>query len=66
MLSISDEKLQETVRRKLLGTQPKTEAKQKAVHISQVAKYSAEDWEYVATLPDKHVVIKLSQQQNKP
>lgn len=51
--SISDERLQEIVRRKLLGVQTYGSVKQKAVRISEVARYLAPGWEYVANLPDK-------------
>lgn len=61
LLSVSDEELQELVRKKLLGTQLNGGVKQKAVDIREVAKYLSEGWEYVANLPDKQVVIRLAQ-----
>lgn len=56
--SISDEKLQEIVRKKLLGTETSDCTKQKVVNIDEVENYLAQGWEYVANLPNKKVVIK--------
>jgi hypothetical protein len=58
--AMSDDKLQELVRKKLLGSQANVNVKQKAVHISEVSKYLSLGWEYVANLPDKQVVIRIN------
>jgi integrase len=60
LMAASDSKLQEIVRKKLLGAQTNGAIKQKAVHTSEVAQYLAQGWEYVAHLPDKQVIIRLS------
>jgi len=57
--SISDEELQEIVRKKLLGMEADDCTKEKAVSTSEVNKYLAQGWEYVANLPNKKVIIRL-------
>jgi integrase len=57
--SISDEELQETVRKKLLGIEAGDCTKEKAVSTREVNKYLAQGWEYVANLPNKKVIIRL-------
>jgi hypothetical protein len=59
LTSLDDEKFQETVKKKLLGTPTDNCNKQKAVGIDQVESYLSQGWEYVANLPGKRVVIKL-------
>jgi hypothetical protein len=56
--SISNEELQEIVRKKLLGTETDDCTKQKVVNVDEVESYLAQGWEYVANLPNKKVVIK--------
>ena len=58
--AISDEQLQDIVRKRLLGTSTDDCPKQKAVNIDEVDGYLTQGWEYVATLPGKKVVIKLN------
>jgi len=60
---MGDDKLQEIVRKKLLGAPANSGVKQKAVHINEVAKYLSQGWEFVANLPDKQVVIRNNTQQ---
>ena len=60
LASMSDEELQEIVRKKLLGHETSDCTKQKAVSISEVNRYLEQGWEYVATLPNKKVIIKLN------
>jgi hypothetical protein len=60
LASMSDEELQEIVRKKLLGHETNDCTKQKAVSVSEVNKYLEQGWEYVATLPNKKVIIKLN------
>jgi hypothetical protein len=57
--SISDEELQEIVRKKLLGMEADDCTKEKAVSTGEVNKYLAQGWEYVANLPNKKVIIRL-------
>jgi hypothetical protein len=56
--SISDEQLQKTVRKKLLGMEADDCTKEKAVSTGEVDKYLAQGWEYVASLPNKKVIIR--------
>ena len=58
--SMSDEELQEIVRKKLLGIETRDCTKQRVVNIADVESYLAQGWEYVANLPGKKVVIKLN------
>lgn len=59
LASLDDEKFQETVRKKLLGTPTDDCKKQKAVDITEVESYLSQGWEYVANLPNKKVIIRL-------
>jgi hypothetical protein len=59
LTSLDDEKFQETVRKKLLGTPTDDCKKQKAVDIAEVESYLSQGWEYVANLPNKKVIIRL-------
>jgi integrase len=58
--AINDGQLQDIVRKRLLGTSTDDCPKQKAVNIDEVDGYLTQGWEYVATLPNKKVVIKLN------
>jgi hypothetical protein len=58
--TLNDEQLQDIVRKRLLGTSTDDRLKQKAVDIDEVDGYLTQGWEYVATLPNKKVVIKLN------
>jgi hypothetical protein len=58
---ISDEELQDMVRKKLLGNSSANGTKQRVVNTREVESYLAKGWEYVANLPNKKVVIKLKE-----
>ena len=58
--SMSDEELQSIVRKRLLGGQVTNGASQKVVSVGEANDYLAKGWEYVASLPNKKVVIKLN------
>jgi hypothetical protein len=58
LASLGDEELQEIVRKRLLRTGTNDCAKEKAVSVSEVNKYLAQGWEYVASLPNKTVIIR--------
>jgi hypothetical protein len=58
--SISDQELQEIVRKKLLGAQTTNNAKQKVVSVDEANAYLAQGWEYVAKISGNKVVIKMS------
>jgi len=56
--SLSDEELQEIVRKRLLRMDKGDGAKEKAVSVNDVNRYLAQGWEYVASLPNKTVIIR--------
>lgn len=56
--SLGDEELQEIVRKRLLRTGTDDCAKEKAVSVNEVNSYLAQGWEYVASLPNKTVIIR--------
>jgi len=56
--SLSDEELQEIVRKRLLRMDTDDCAKEKAVSVNDVNRYLAQGWEYVASLPNKTVIIR--------
>jgi hypothetical protein len=58
--SVSDEELQDIVRRKLLGAQTINGAKQKVVSLDEANGYLAKGWEYVAKISGNKVVIKMN------
>ena len=56
--SLGDEELQEIVRKRILRTETEDCAKEKAVSVNEVNKYLSKGWEYVASLPNKTVIIR--------
>jgi hypothetical protein len=58
--SMSDEELQEIVRKRLLGAQTANGAKQKVVSVDEANGYLAQGWEYVAKISGNKVVIKMN------
>ena len=58
LASLGDEELQEIVRKRLLRTGTDDCAKEKAVSVNEVNRYLAQGWEYVASLPNKTVIIR--------
>lgn len=59
--SMSDEELQNIVRKRLLGGQVANGASQKVVSVGEANDYLAKGWEYVAKLSNNKVVIKMNQ-----
>jgi integrase len=57
--SISDEEVQAIIRKRLLGEKT-IDCTQKVVSVGEVESYIEQGWEYVATLPNSKVVIRLS------
>ncbi|MEM3565937.1 MAG: site-specific integrase [Candidatus Bathyarchaeia archaeon] len=57
--AISDEELQTIIRKRLLGEKT-NDCVQKVVSTDEVENYLEQGWEYVATLPNKKVIIKLN------
>jgi hypothetical protein len=62
MGDIDDEKLAALLRDRLVGAVPpkKGKVQQKAVRVSELDRYLSQGWIFVATLPDKQVVIRLA------
>jgi hypothetical protein len=58
--AISDQEIQEIVRKKLLGAQSTNNAKQKVISIDQANDYLAQGWEYVTKISGNKVVIKMN------
>ena len=58
--SISDEELQNIIRKRLLGLPAPNGASQKVVSVDEANDYLAKGWEYVAKLSDNKVVIKMN------
>jgi integrase len=58
--SMDDETFQETVRKKLLGSMANNGANQKVINVRDVERFLSGGWDFVATLPDDRVVIRLS------
>jgi len=57
--SMSDEELQTIIRNRLLGEKT-SDCTQKVVAVGDVESYVEQGWEYVATLPNGKVIIRLS------
>jgi len=57
--SMDDETFQETVRKKLLGAMANNGASQKVIAVDEVERFLSGGWDFVATLPDDRVVIRL-------
>jgi len=58
--SISDEELQTIIKKRLLGERANDNATQRVVSIDEVEGYLMRGWEFVASLPNDKVVIRLS------
>ena len=58
--SMSDEELQGIIRKRLLGEKANDCTAQKVVPIGDVESYLEKGWEFVATLPNRKVIIKSS------
>jgi len=59
--SMNDEELQAIIRKRLLGEKANDCTTQKAVSVDDVENYLEQGWEFVATLPNGKVIVKLSQ-----
>jgi hypothetical protein len=58
LFAMSDEEIQSIIRQRLLG-EKENDCKQKVIAISEVERFLEKGWEYVATLPNKKVIIKF-------
>jgi hypothetical protein len=62
--SISDEELQNIVRKRLLGGQVTNGASRKVISVAEANDYLAKGWEYVAKISDTQVIIKMNHDTN--
>jgi len=60
--SLSDEEFQDLVRKRLLGNVNADCGTQKVVNLNELEKYLENGWEYVATLPNQKVIVKMQNQ----
>jgi len=56
---LSDEEFQDLVRKRLLGNRNGDCGGQKVISLNELEKYLENGWEYVATLPNQKVIVKL-------
>jgi len=56
---MEDDEVQALIRQRLLSVMEENGARQKVVPAKEVKRHIEEGWEYVGTLPDGSVVIKL-------
>ncbi|MCD6537696.1 site-specific integrase [Candidatus Bathyarchaeota archaeon] len=56
---LTDEEFQDLVRKRLLGNVNADCGTQKVVNLNELEKYLENGWEYVATLPNQKVIVKL-------
>ena len=56
---LTDEEFQDLVRKRLLGNRNEDCGTQKVVNLNELEKYLENGWEYVATLPNQKVIVKL-------
>lgn len=56
---LSNEELQNIVRRKLLGVMTNNGSRQKVIPIGDVKSYIGQGYEYVASLPDAEAIVKM-------
>ena len=57
--TINDEKIHEIFTKRILNLQATNGAKQKVVSVDEANAYLAQGWEFVATLPNNKVVVKM-------
>jgi len=58
LFAMSDEEIQSIIRQRLLR-EKENDCKQKVITINEVERFLEKGWEYVATLPNKKVIIKF-------
>jgi hypothetical protein len=59
LLELTEDEFRDTVRGRLLDTNPSNNCKQKAISIEDIEAYLEGGWEFVTTLPNNRVVVKL-------
>jgi len=57
--SMDDEVFQEMVRKRLLGAMVNNGANQKIISVDEVERFLSGGWDFVATLPDDRIVVRL-------
>ena len=57
--SMEDEAFQEMVRKKLLGAMVNNGASQRVIDVEEVERFLSGGWDFVATLPDDRIVVRL-------
>lgn len=57
--SMDDEVFQEMVRKRLLGVMVNNGANQKIISVDEVERFLSGGWDFVATLPDDRIVVRL-------
>lgn len=57
--SMDDEAFQEFVRKRLIGAMANNGANQRIIGVKEVERFLSSGWDFVATLPDDRIVIKL-------
>jgi len=58
LTSLSDEKFQELVRKRLISNKDEDCGTQKVIDLNQIEEYLEKGWEYMATLPNGKIIIK--------
>lgn len=59
LLDLAEDKLRQTVRDRLLSTKGNSNCSQKAISIDEIEVYLEEGWEFVTSLPNEKVVLRL-------
>ncbi len=57
--SLNDEAFQEMVRKRLLGAMANNGANQRIIGVEDVDRFLSRGWDFVATLPDDRIVVRL-------
>jgi hypothetical protein len=58
-LLVDDETFKECVRKKLQGAMLNNGSSQKVIQVNEVEKYISDGWDFIASLPNEKVIIKL-------
>ncbi|MHA1875584.1 MAG: site-specific integrase, partial [Promethearchaeota archaeon] len=58
-LLVDDDSFKETVRKKLQGAMLNNGSNQKVIDVDEVENYLYKGWDYIATLPNEKIVVKL-------
>jgi hypothetical protein len=57
--AMDDEAFQKMVRKRLLGAMANNGASQKVIDVNEVERFLSDGWDFVATLPDDRIVVRL-------